>query len=42
MTDTLSRTRKTWLVQFAVSIIHPIACYVGVQIFIFIMAIIYF
>ena len=42
MTDSLSRTRKTWLVQLAVSIIHPIACYVGVQIFIFIMAIIYF
>ena len=42
MTDTLSRTRKTWLVQLAVSIIFPIAWYVGVQIFIFIMAITYF
>ena len=41
MTDTLSRTRKTWLVQLAVSIIHPIACYVGVQIFIFIICIAY-
>ena len=41
MTDTLSRTRKTWLVQLAVSIIHPIACYVGVQILIFIISIAY-
>ena len=41
MTDTLSRTRKTWLVQLAVSIIFPIACYVGVQIVIFIFCIAY-